>query len=354
VKTLPTTIRDDLARSWNLDPSQLRFLGGGEDWSDGTLFSAPAPSSVPGEEVVLKILDFPLADRDALGRAEDRIRFVRFFGDQGCRMVTPRPDLTGALFQTREQDKLYLAYAYTKVAGRPATKTDHVVRSGAFFSALGSELGRLHAAWESRGPVVLPDGTGTESTALKGWRDEMAFFRTWCQVDAVRTAWDHLQSALERLPIEPRGYGFVHNDAHVANFLWNPEQHQGEPSLAVIDFDVANYHWYLNDCAVALYSFGILGSGGIETEKGPDLSFVEQATRRFWEGYQRHKDPRDLGLDGLELFLQYRRCLLFMPFQEQTAQHPAWRRRWIDRILAADQRLFGTPSEDTLDAIRKI
>jgi len=225
MKTLPTPIRDELAGFWNL-------------------------ASVEGREVVLKILDFPLEDQGALLRAEERIRFVRFFGE------------------------LFLAYAYTKVPGRPAQRNDACVQSGTYFRAIGAELGRLHAAW------------------------------------------DHLQVALEGL------------SPHVGNFLIDPNSSADEPELTILDFDVANYHWYLNDCAVALYSFGLQQTGGIETEARPPEGFAKRASGLFWEGYSRHKDPGSLDLDKLELFLQYRRCLLFMPFQEQTA-------------LEADRKLFG-------------
>lgn len=335
MKTLPVPTRDDLARCWNLDPARLTFLGGGQDWSDGTLFTAPGEVG----EVVLKVLDFPAEDREALDRAEDRIRFVRFFGDRGCRIVTPLADESGNLFQTREEGgRLFLGYAYQKIPGRPVEAADESVKSGGFYRAMGSELGRLHAAWESRGSAVRPDGTGTESTALKGWRDEMAFFRSWCQDDEVRGAWDRVRGALEQLPITAATYGFVHNDAHVWNFLLDPREGD-EPALTVIDFDVANYHWFLSDCAVALYSFGILATGGIEAERRPAADLMERATTLFWDGYRQHKDP-GLELGRLDLFLQYRRCLLFMPMQEQTAANPAWRRRWIDRIREADGALF--------------
>lgn len=336
MKTLPIPVRDDLARCWNLDATRLRFLGGGQDWSDGTLFTAP----VVDGEVILKILDFPTEDREALDRAMDRIRFIRLFGDLGCRIVTPLADRSGGLFQTREEGgRFFLAYAYQKIAGRPVAVTDRFVRSGEFYRAVGSELGRLHAAWEGRGLVIRPDGTGTESTALKGWRDEMAFFRNWCQDNEVRGAWDRVRDALEKLPVTTATYGFVHNDAHVWNFLIDPTA-GAEPSLAIIDFDVANYHWFLSDCAVALYSFGILATGGIETERCPSAEAMERVTSLFWEGYDRNKSPRTLDLSHLDLFLQYRRCLLFMPFQDQTASNPVRRRRWIDRILEVDKVLF--------------
>jgi amicoumacin kinase len=178
-----------------------------------------------------------------------------------------------------------------------------------------------------------------------GWREEWASMRRWCRDGEVGAAWERLRDALARLPVEKRGYGFVHNDAHVWNLLLDPEsaaaRPKEEPELTLIDFDCAGYHWYQCDCAVALYSFLTLAAGGLETEAGPPEGVRENTFREFWAGYRRHRDPGADWMERLDLFLHYRRCLLFMPFQEQTAAHPAWRKRWKDRILAEDARLFG-------------
>lgn len=336
MKTLPTPVRDALARSWGLSPPSLSFLGGGQDWSDGTLFSTPGPGAT-----VLKVLDFPVEDRESLERAEDRVKLVKFLGDQGCPIVTPLADLEGRLHRTRVTgDRLYLAYAYARVPGRSFRRDDPGVTSGQLFEAFGQLLGRLHTASQARGIAARPDGSDAESRVLRGWRQEMTFFRSWCQEPAVADAWDHLRDALSSLPTSPDVYGFVHNDLHLANVLYDPEA-PGPLDLTVIDFDVANNHWYMADAAIALYSLACLGAGGLETAAGPPAGWIDRAWPAFWEGYRRHRVPSADELRWVDLFVHYRRCLLFMPLQTQTADDPAWRSRWVSRIVDEDARLFG-------------
>lgn len=336
VKTLPPPIRDSFARDWGLDPEALTFLGGGQDWSDGTLFSTPEPGAT-----VLKVLDFPVEDREALERAEERVRLVRFLGDQGCPIVTPLTDREGRLHRARVTgDRLYLAYAYPRVPGRSFRRDDPAVESGALFEAFGEVLGRLHRASQARGVGAHSDGSDAESRVLRGWRQEMSFFRSWCQEPAVADAWDHLREALSSLSTSPAVYGFVHNDLHLANLIYDPEA-AGPLGLTVIDFDVANDHWYMADAAIALYSLACLGAGGLETASGPPPGWNDRAWPAFWRGYQRHRIPSDEEKTWVELFVHYRRCLLFMPLQNETAKDPAWRSRWVSRIVDEDARLFG-------------
>lgn len=336
MKDLPAAVRDHFAGDWNLDPATLTFLGGGKDWSDGTVFSAPTAEG----DVVLKILDFPSEDREALARAEDRIRLVRFLGDQGCPIVVPLTDKEGTLHRTKAASgRLFLAYAYRMVPGRSVNRDDPAVVSGALFEAFGEVLGRLHAASIARGVTARPDGSDAESRVLRGWRDEMDFFRSWCREPAVADAWDHLRQALSALPTAREEYGFVHNDLHLANLLYDPGA-EGPLRLTVIDFDVANNHWYMADCAIALYSLACLGAGSLETASGPPPGWTDRAWPAFWTGYRRHRVPSDAELSRLDLFLHYRRCLLFMPLQSETDQDLAWKSRWVSRIVDEDRRLF--------------
>jgi amicoumacin kinase len=348
MKTIPEIAKNELCRRFGADPSALAFLGGGQDWSDGTLFVFDSAAAGPGalRRMVLKILDAEASDRDAVSRAGERVEFMRHLADQGARVILPEPSREGLLFESvREGPRVYMAYAYAMVRGRPVDEKDGIAHAGAYYRAMGGVLGRLHAISEARSETLSPDGTSSACTALRGWREEWSGFRSWCRDDEVGAAWEHLRTALERLPVDKTGYGLVHNDAHAWNLLLDPESPDfgagREPELTLIDFDVANYHWFMNDSAVALYSLLMMAGHGIESEPGPPPGFREKAFAEFWRGYERHRDPGPYWRECLDLFLQYRRCLLFMPFQEETAKHPAWRKRWKDRILAEDARLLG-------------
>lgn len=345
MKTVPDPVKRELCARFSGNPSSLKFLGGGQDWSDGTVFTFTPADKNASRIMVLKILEFAADDDGGLALAEDRLRLVRTFGEAGARIVLPVMSANNLMFETvAEAGRVFMGYAYPLARGRPVEKNDRVVHSSAFYRALGDVLGKLHAVSEAREETLSPDGTSSAGGVISGWRGEWEFMRSWCRDEEVGAAWERIRDELERSPVEKRGYGFVHNDAHVWNLILDPESAAvrlgGEPELTVIDFDCANYHWYMTDTAVTLYSTVMLATGGIETEEGPPEGFREKVSRAFWEGYTRHREPGREWLDRLDFFLQYRRCLLFMPFQEQTAQHPAWRERWKRRILEENKRLF--------------
>jgi amicoumacin kinase len=365
MKRVPKPVMEDLCGRYGVDPEAIEFLGGGEDWSDGVLYSfsprsggetsrSGGETSRSGGEtsrsgdaapMVIKFLAFPSSDGDAIRRSRDRVAFVRYFGEKGSRVIKPEPSLGGKLEEIVEADGIaHLAYVYKKAKGRVVDKSDPSTRSGAFYRAMGATIGQLHASWEARPETLKSDGTSDQSEALKGWRDEWAFFLGWCHDDEVKLAWIHLKDALAKLPVDKSTYGFVHNDAHAWNLIFDPETESarsgGEPEFTLIDFDVANYHFFLSDAANALYSIVIMGSGGPEAGSPPP-GFVDWAFAHFWEGYKRFREPENRDPELLDLFLQYRRCLMFMPFQEQTAKNPAWRERWKGHILSEDAKLFG-------------
>jgi Ser/Thr protein kinase RdoA (MazF antagonist) len=346
VKSVPEPVRSELCARFGGEPSTLKSFGGGQDWSDGVLFLyAPAAAAAP-RSMVLKVLEFKDSDAHGLVVAEDRVRLIRAFGEQGSRIVLPEPSRNGALFETvRDGGRLFMAYSYAMARGRPVKKEDRIAHTGAFYRAMGAVLGQLHAVSEARTETLSPDGTSGAGGALGGWRGEWESFRAWCRDDEVGAAWERIREELARLPVEKTGYGFVHNDAHAWNLIFDPESDAvrsgGEPEFTVIDFDCANYHWYMNDSAITLYSTLCMASGGMETAKGPPEGFRDKVFAAFWEGYRRHRDPGREWLDRIDLFLHYRRCLLFMPFQEQTAKHPAWRARWKSRIFEENMRLLG-------------
>jgi len=341
VKRVPEPVLSALAPRFGATLAGLAFLGGGQDFSDGTVYRFPGPAG----DQVLKILGpFP-PDDAALEVAEARLACVKRLADAGSPLVRPVPSRAGSIFERAEADgEVYLAYAYPFAPGRAAEPSDAGVRSGTYARALGAAVARLHAASERLEEPLRPEGTSGRQPALGGWRDEWAFFRQWCHDAEVGAAWERLRGALERLPVERAEYGFVHNDVHPGNAVLDPAaaaDGAAEPELLFIDFDVAGYHWFLNDAAAAIHGLASLRAGGLEHGAGLEPAELAEVGRPFWEGYRRHRVPGDAWMARLPLFLQYRRCLLFMPFQELTAARPEWRARWKGRIAAADAELFG-------------
>lgn len=100
------------------------------------------------------------------------------------------------------------------------------------------------------------------------------------QEEAVTEKWVEIKEQLAVLPRDRKSFGFIHNDPHIWNLLDDGQR------ITLLDFDVANHHWFVNDIAIACQSNLIFLSGGMN---GPVhhrdrlIGFL----KHFKEGYAR-------------------------------------------------------------------
>jgi Ser/Thr protein kinase RdoA (MazF antagonist) len=326
----------DLVPRFGAQPAGLAFLGGGQEWSDGTLYTFRLGAA----ERVLKVIAFAGSDRDGLTRAEERVAYVRSLAEAGCRVVLPERSPSGRLFETIDrEDATWLAYSYRKAPGRVVKDDDPWLADGSFFRALGGAVAGMHAATEARGDPIRRDGSSTACRALCGWREEWGGFHAVCRDEVVREAWERLRHRLELLPIERSGYGFVHNDAHAWNVIFDPHavgpRPLEPPDLAIIDFDCSGLHWFGCDAAIAVESAMSIGTGEMDVPPGPPCGPARMRVEAFWDGYRDVRDPAS-ALASADLFIQYRRILLYMVCQDSLEGRPEVRERWKRRILEAE------------------
>ncbi|MBN1696329.1 MAG: phosphotransferase [Spirochaetales bacterium] len=341
MKSLPDFVKNTLSPRFGADPPSIIFLGGGQDWSDGIVFRFEHSEG----ERVIKFVDFAQTDDKALFRMEEKILYIKRMSESGTSVIEPELSVNGNHFEICSfEGKNWLAYSYPYVPGRPVNAGDTVVRNGMFHRHIGTILGKLHTV-ASELPEEGFTANKKKQSLLSDWTEEWEFFRSWCRDDEVGSAWERLKHAVLRLDVERKVYGFIHNDAHAANFIFNPASATGQErnkfDLTLIDFDVARFHFFTCEVAAALYSFVSLETGGLETIRTLDKDRKRFLYSSFMKGYEQFRSPLPEWLDHLRLFIQYRRCLLFMPFQEQTAKYPAWRKRWKKRIMENDKKLFG-------------
>ncbi len=330
MKEIPVEILDGLARSYGTAASELVYFQGGHAWSDGVLYEYPTEEG----SYILKIMEMPEAEvEDRLQTMKGRLEFVRFFGDRGIPIVYPEPSVQGGLYAVEQgPDQTVVAYTYRKREGKPLFKHPREEHED-LFALWGKTMGRMHAA-AAEYPVwqTLP---GDPEGMLLGWENEWRFFDSFCKDDEVREQWRALKRQLDELPQERDGFGFTHNDLHIENLLFS----QGE--ITVLDFDVACPHWFACDLAIALYSIFTYAANGTLERPPADPQWLKKVAARFLEEYESEYPLAPYWRQRLNLFLHYRRMLLFTIFspeliRQDSERHEEWRSRILENAPFPD------------------
>ena len=317
MRPVPEKALSTLATHCGAEPTGLTKIGGGEPWSDGIVYAFDTPA---GERRVLKILAFDPADTQAQARFQARVDFVHFLGERGVPIAYPLVLPSGGLVEQDLADgTLFCAYVMERIDGHTIDAHDPTQWNDAFFQRWGAVVGHMHR--------LTGEYTGDVPATLGlDWRTEMDGFEAICQEEEVKAVWCELRSELEALPRDRTCFGFVHNDPHPWNLVIS-----ADGSLTVLDFDCANYHWFMADIAIAAYG-AYMGAGGGPERPPRELDFPARFLSAFRAGYETEFHLEQAWWERLPLFLRYRSALLFMCFYDEVAKHPEHMRRWVSRL----------------------
>ncbi|MFZ6027595.1 MAG: phosphotransferase enzyme family protein [Chloroflexota bacterium] len=317
---VPPNVLVELAPAFGLAAGALTHFGGGREDSDGIVYAYPYRET----RRLLKVMAVPAAEqRRSLFYLDERLRFMHFLSENGASVAFPILSPQGHLYETHTADEhLWMAYTMPLVHGesKPFETWDE-----ALFAGWGQAIGRMHhlaqqyPSWEAS---VDPEN----GQPVLYWREEWEGFYKWCQEEDVRQKWVEIGERLKALPRTRSDFGFTHNDPHIANLLADDGQ------VTMIDFDVANHHWFINDIAIACQSILFAHSGGMErpvTDRPKLLTFLQ----RFLEGYGRESRLTGFWLQQLDLFLAYRRILLFTVMHDWIQSQPEMHQAWKHMIL---------------------
>jgi Ser/Thr protein kinase RdoA (MazF antagonist) len=317
---VPQSVRESLAQYFETEAGSLAHFGGGREESDGIVYAFPCGDS----RRLLKVMVIPEADcHRGLFCLEERLRFARFMGENGAHIAFPQLSPQGNLYETvLGEGWLWVGYSMEVAPGKPKRPN---AWDPAFFHNWGQTVGRLHRlaqqypSWEHS---VNP----ASGEAVLTWREEWDSFYHWSQDDEVKLQWLEIRRELEALPVTREVFGFVHNDPHVWNLLVDGDR------ITLLDFDVANHHWFVSDIAIACQSVLSFQSGGMDRpvhDRTKLLRFLEL----FLEGYEREHHLPSEWLDRLDLFIAYRRILLFTVMQGWIRSQPGLYQSWRGMIL---------------------
>ena len=321
---VPAPVQESLARLFATTADALTHFGGGREDSDGVIYAYPQGD----DRWLLKVLAIPLEEqRRSLFCLEERLRFVEYLGRHGAPVIRPQLSPQGALYETFPfAAHLWVGYCMEIAPGQPVPAERWDPRC---FERWGRTIGQLHRltreypSWRASFDPV----TGEE---LLTWRDEWKDFHEWCQDAEARAAWAEIGRALETLPVTRDAFGFIHNDPHIWNLLYDGER------LTLLDFDVANHHWFVNDIAIACQSILFSQTGGMERpvhDREKLLAFL----RHFMAGYKQEHHLSAEWLSRLDLFIAYRRILLFTVMQGWISSKPDLSASWKQMILTSPQ-----------------
>jgi Ser/Thr protein kinase RdoA (MazF antagonist) len=246
---------------------------------------------------------------------QGEVDWINYLADGGAGVAKAWLSEQGNLVEAVDdgQGSQFLVTAFAKARGKHPGVAD---LTPAFHETYGQLIGRMHALSRR---YMLPhpdcqrpqwnDEVNMEVTTFLPQRDE-------CIAGQFRT----LMTYLEALPINPEGYGLIHQDAHGGN-LFVDETGQ----ITLFDFDDCCYGHYIYDLAMVVF-YAIVNR--------PDMpAATREFIRPFLRGYSRENQLDPAWLKEIPYFLKLREIDLYAMIHRSMGPGPYeddWVKRYMD------------------------
>jgi Ser/Thr protein kinase RdoA (MazF antagonist) len=312
---VPAKVLTQLCHTYGIKDTDLTFLGGGREDSDGIAYTY----DVPGQKKVLKILSANkpgIADIQAL---DERLSFIHYLGVNGIDIAFPEEIEEHKLYAVNEDDEhIFIAYSMNFCYGE-SPKTD----------MLATELSRNWGKVIGKAHKLTKDYPLWKNLSVKpsvyGYQDEIIFFTNWCKDEYVKEKWREMSVSLSKLPINRNTYGFIHNDNHQHNIIVKDNR------ITLIDFDVAACNFLLHDITVPAQGIMFDLSGGMVCNL-----YNKEPLKRYFDyfisGYETENHLDNFWLDQIDTFLNYRRLLLFTCMQDYLNYNTELKNNFLSMI----------------------
>lgn len=328
------TIEDNILRillkPYMLDISNLEFLGGGREDSDGIVYSY----SNGNKKMVFKALSWKCSETEFenyVEKNDERLKFINYAGQNGANIVFPSYSDNGMLYNTYYKDGYgYLTYIMDFVNGKKRGPEEW---DEPFYQNWGKTIGKMHRLAKQYPIWQYSQQSNHMGSPLLGWETEWDDINDLHYDDSVKQKWSEIRSLLIKLPKNRDVFGFIHNDPHSENILDDGE------NLYLIDFDVSNYHWFINDIAIALQSVLFTRSGGMERPL-MDQEALKYFLNNMLEGYEKENHLDNEWIMRLDLFIAYRRILLFTILKNMLLGNKELYDSWKGQILESPQYIL--------------
>lgn len=312
MKPLKDEIRDELAKRYGFSASDLTFLGGGREDSDGVVFTVQKD----GRKYVFKISQ--AADEE---HVKSILEFAHYLGKCGIRVSSPIQNDRGNIYEAAEDgENLFIAILMEFIEGNCPNVNELMNDSDLIFQ-WGRLTGKMHKA-AKKYPVWK---NGCESDNRYGFEAEIDSFISMAPNDYIRDKWGEMKERLRVLPINRDTYGFIHNDNHQMNIIAANED------IAVIDFDCAECQFFINDILLPVQGLLFDVTGGMMSPiSKPEI--LKEFYRYFLEGYRTENEIDDFWLSQLGTFLEYRRLLLYTVLQDWLSNDKGANKAFLNMI----------------------
>ena len=308
------------AERYGVDPRSLHEKGG----TDGAVYSCRRGSRA----CVLKFVPMP---DDQLVVYEEKLAFIAYLAEHGVPLAAPLESDGGKWYEVVQgEDRQYVVTLTQLADGRHPTPRNLYDWNETLFQLWGQVMGKMHAlakvdpTWRRPAPGDLAD---QPPTRLTDWQGEHCSFAEWCTEPKIVEKWMQLYEELKLLPIERSGYGLIHNDLHMWNFLYNPDARDTHP-ITIIDFDVCGYHWFITDIAIAVYH----GLTWTKRSLAEREIFTRHFLSHFMRGYRKENALDPCWFEHLPTFLKYREILVYIALSNEWPEEK--RDRWQKSFLA--------------------
>jgi len=303
-------------------PDAPEYFAGGHAWSDGTLYFHKA------QNLMLKFME--ATDDHSLTATRLRMAFARYLSDNGIPCLCPIPSIHDDLVEVLEDEgRSYQCYAWHKLEGHTLADL-HPRELSSFYANWGTMLGKCHLLATEY--TLWHESVSVEAQALSRVRerDGLAEMNPDPQ---VRQAWFELHARLDERSFDRSTHGFIHNDPHPQNII------QSGSRLSLLDFDVAGLHFFATDVAICLYS-ECARAAFHSKHRVPKAEMYELFVRPFIAAYMSGYPLPESELRDIELFLNYRRMIMFTVFYEQIAKaNPVYLQQFKREILESEPYL---------------
>lgn len=305
-----------LCKPYEIEASQLEFLGGGREESEGIVYTY----NIKDCKRVLKVLALPYNKKENYIAFKERFDYANFLVEKGVKITYPLLNKKGKLYEFYcDNEYTYIAYSMIFVEGKSPINIEDL--SDELIYNWGKTIGNIHKI--SKGFKLWKNISS--SRYEYGFIDEINNFYNKCDNEFVKEKFIEILKDMTKMPINRDTYGFIHNDNHENNILVNNNE------ITLIDFEFSTCQFFINDIVSTLQRIMFKECGGMYNQI-TNLKFIEHFLEVFIEGYRKENFIDEVFIKQINIFINYRRLLVYVSMENYLNKNQQLKDGFLDMI----------------------